>query len=94
MRTYDPGILEGDHMVNVKLSGIRRGLCVVRADPAARLGDAGVVDYDVGAVALENKLAVVPSQLYLQIKSKLGKGSYRALQLPEMADQCGNKSRS
>lgn len=54
-RTYDPGILEGNHVVNVEVPGVSRRFCVVRADPCARLGNAGTIDHDVGPVAFQDE---------------------------------------
>lgn len=52
--TYNPGILEGNHVINVEVAGLGPCGAVVRALPGSRGGLAGIVDLDVFAVALQD----------------------------------------
>lgn len=52
--TYNPGILEGNHVIDIEVASIGPGGAVVRALPSSRGRLAGIVDYDVFAVALQD----------------------------------------
>lgn len=58
-KTYDPGVLQGHHVVNVQVRGGGPGGAVVGGHPLAGRGLAGAVDGDGGGVALEHVLARV-----------------------------------
>lgn len=56
--TYDPGILQRNHVVNVNVARLGPRRAVVGTLPGARRRSAGVVCLDIVAVALQDILAV------------------------------------
>lgn len=97
-KTHDPGILQRHHVVNIQAGCVCETGVVIRADPGAGLRFASIVDLDAFAISLQHIFAICTSTLLASALYFLSlKGprmlTYRALQLPEMASQVGNRSR-
>lgn len=54
---YNPGILQGNHVVDVDITGLCPLAIVVRALPCSGRGDTRIVDLDIDAVTLQHELA-------------------------------------
>jgi hypothetical protein len=59
MGTHNPGVLQGHHVVDGHVAGIRVLLALVRARPASRGRVAVIAGLDVVAVASQDVLAVL-----------------------------------
>lgn len=94
--TYDPGVLERHHMIDINIGRCRPRRAVVRAEPGASRGRAGRVDNNAGSVTLEDDFTIVLSQLQAQrFSCRLGAiSTHRVLQLSPWSIQWGNRSRS
>jgi hypothetical protein len=57
VETHDPGVLEGDHVVNIDVAGLCPCCAVIGREPCSGSGGAGTVGLDVGAVTLKDELA-------------------------------------
>lgn len=57
MESYDPGVLEWNHVVNVEIVGLGEFDAVIRGYPVARLSDTGGVGLYICSVSLNDKLA-------------------------------------
>ena len=85
-RTYDPSVLQGDHVVNVDIAGDGMGDAGVRAPPRAAGRIAVAASGDAGAVTAEDVLAAESVNTSLRISWCLDR-TYRALQVPSTVDQ-------
>lgn len=52
--TYNPSILQGNHVINIEIRRVLPASAVVRALPGSRGGLAGVVGLDIGSITFED----------------------------------------
>lgn len=56
--TYNPGVGEGNHVIDIKISSVGVFLIIIGADPIARCGVARRIGFNVGAVSFQDVLTV------------------------------------